>query len=85
MIVIVDVALVFPESDIDAGLNVALPPLGRPVAVRVTEPVNPLGVTVISVELEVPFDMLKLEGLALKLILPVGGGAALTTNVTDVV
>jgi hypothetical protein len=81
----VEDALVVPETDTDAGLNVAEPPLGRPVAVSVTDPVNPLGVTVISVDFEVPFDMLKLDGLALKLILPVGGAGELTTSVTDVV
>ena len=81
----VEDALVVPETDTVAGLNVAEPPLGRPVADSVTEPVKPLGVTVISVDFEPPFDMVRLDGLALTLILTDGGAAELTTSVTDVV
>ena len=82
--VIVVVPLVLPDTDTDAGLNVAEPPFGRPVADSVTVPVNPAGAMVIVIDFDVPFDMLKLGGFALNVKFPTGGGGALTTSVTGV-
>jgi hypothetical protein len=84
LMVIVDPPLVLPDTLTDEGLNVAEPPFGRPVAVKVTEPLKPVGVMVIAVDFEEPRVIVKLPGLAPNWKLPVGGGAALTTKVTVV-
>ena len=57
------VTLIVDEVVAELGLNDALPPLGRPLTLRATGPVNPLfGVMVIEYEVPLPGFTLRLDG-----------------------
>ena len=54
--------VVVPEPAMDVGLNVAEAPLGRPVATKVTVPLNPFTAVTVTVKFTVPPGAMLVDG-----------------------
>ena len=72
-----------PEPVTDDGLNVAVVRLGNPVTLRLTEPLKPFTLEIVTEYVVlVPLETVLLAGLAV--MVKSGFGAGFTTNVTVV-